>query len=74
MLKVMHVNDREQAESEFRAAVKRGGSFEIVYRMQHADGDWRLIRDRGFCAHDQHGEPTRVLGIMVDITDQREAG
>ena len=71
-IKLMHVYDRHGAEEAFREAVEKGGPFEITYRIQHADGAWRLIRDRGFCAHDRDGVATRVLGIMADVTDEQE--
>ena len=71
-LKLMHVDDRHGAEETFREAIEKGGPFEIVYRVRHADSAWRLIRDRGFCAHDENGVATRVLGIMTDITDEQE--
>ncbi len=71
-LSLMHVDDRRTAEEAFREALEKGGDFEITYRIRHADGAWRLIRDRGFCAHDDEGGAVRVLGIMADITDEQE--
>ena len=72
-LRLMHDEDRDRAEGEFREAVKRGGMFEIEYRLRGPDGSWRLIRDRGFCEHGDGGEPVRALGIMSDVTEEREA-
>ena len=71
-VELMHVDDRHAAEAAFRDALEKGGPFEITYRIRHADGAWRLIRDRGFCAHDEKGGPAPVLGIMADITDEQE--
>ncbi len=71
-LKLMHDEDRANAEREFRQAVKRGGPFEIEYRLRHEDDSWRLIRDRGFCEHDENGDPVRVLGIMSDVTEEKK--
>lgn len=71
-LQLMHTDDRVRAEENFREAIKREGLFEIEYRLRQDDGSWRLIRDRGFCEHDADGEPVRVLGIMSDVTDERE--
>ncbi|MCH7826106.1 MAG: response regulator, partial [Acidobacteria bacterium] len=50
----------------------RGGPFELEYRMHYEDDSWRLIRDRGFCEHDENGDPVRVLGIMSDVTDEKK--
>ncbi len=69
---LMHEEDRPAAEREFRQALQRGGLFEIEYRIPGMGNSWRLIRDRGFCEHDADGEPTRVLGIMSNVTDERK--
>jgi len=71
-LQLMHQEDRVKAEHGFREAIKHEGLFEIEYRLRQADGAWILIRDRGFCDHDADGKPSRVLGIMSDITNERE--
>lgn len=71
-LKLMHDEDRADAERDFRDAVVRGGPFELEYRMHYEDDSWRLIRDRGFCEHDENGDPVRVLGIMSDVTDEKK--
>jgi len=71
-LTLMHQDDRLNAEKDFREAVKRGGLFEIEYRLHNKDDTWRLIRDRGFCEQDDGGKPMRVLGIMSDVTEERK--
>ena len=71
-LNLMPDEDRASAETDFLDAVKRGGLFEIEYRLQHEDDAWRLIRDRGFCEHDANGDPVRVLGIMSDVTEEKK--
>ena len=72
-LTLMHEEDRVTAEKDFRDAAKRGGLFEIEYRLRGPKDSWRLIRDRGFCEQDEHGHPGRVLGIMSDITEERKS-
>ncbi len=72
-LALMHEEDRVETEKDFREAVKRGGLFEIEYRLRNEDDSWRLIRDRGFCEQDRNGDPVRVLGIMSDVTDERKS-
>lgn len=71
--KLMHPEDRADAERDFFDAVRRGGLFEIEYRLPVESSGWRLIRDRGFCEHDEEGKPSRVLGIMADVTDERRS-
>jgi PAS domain S-box-containing protein len=69
---LMHPEDRQRAEREINEAVKRGGWFELSYRIRHGDGTWRLINDRGFCEQNEKGEPVRVMGIMSDVTEARQ--
>jgi len=48
--------------------------FEAVYRMQHADGRWLWILDRGqVLERDAQGAPLRMLGTHMDITERMEA-
>jgi PAS domain S-box-containing protein len=71
-LGLMHAEDREPSQRAIDDAVKRGGWFEIDYRIRHASGSWRLINDRGFCELDEDGEAERVMGIMSDVTEARD--
>jgi len=49
-------------------------TFEAEYRMQHADGSWHWVRDRGRVAsYDAAGMPLTVLGTHDDITLLKEA-
>ncbi len=70
---LMHEEDRAATEKAFRDVAQRGGPFEIEYRLRGQQDSWRLIRDRGFCEHDENADPVRVLGIMSDITDERKS-
>jgi PAS domain S-box-containing protein len=42
------------------------------YRFVHADGTPRLVMDRGFVIRNKSGKAIRMLGSMLDITEQRE--
>ncbi len=69
---LMHTEDRERIQKAIDEAVRRGGWFEMDYRIRHANGSWRRINDRGFCEHDEGGEAVRIIGIMSDVTEVRE--
>jgi PAS domain S-box-containing protein len=43
------------------------------YRFRRADGDYAVVRDRGFVLRDERGHPLRVVGAMSDITAERHA-
>ncbi len=49
-------------------------TFEAEYRMRHADGSWRWVRDRGRVVNRAaDGAPLTMLGTHDDITAQKEA-
>jgi two-component system sensor histidine kinase UhpB len=47
--------------------------FDIEYRVFHADGSIRWVRDRGFPIRNQSGQIYRMGGVADDITDRKEA-
>jgi PAS domain S-box-containing protein len=49
------------------------GQLEFEVRVHAADGSIHWIRCRGRVHHDQHGKPARVVGVVTDITAQRQA-
>jgi len=40
----------------------------LHYRIQHAEGHWVTIEDRGYLLRDPNGKPTRMVGGLTDIT------
>lgn len=41
------------------------------YRLKHADGNWRWIRDQQFLIVDLEGNPKEIFGTCIDITDRK---
>ena len=71
--RIAHPEDRPLIEAVF--AMSRSGhrpEFELEYRMQHADGRWLFIHDRGRVTYDDEGRIVRILGTLVDVTAERE--
>jgi PAS domain S-box-containing protein len=52
---------------------RRGEPSDIEYRVIHADGVVRWVRDRGFPVTDDTGRVYRCAGIAEDITERRRA-
>lgn len=69
----IHPDDRAEAEDRLHAALEHGGWFEAEYRLRQPAGDWRRIRDRGLCLPAEGNRPGRVLGLMADVTEARDA-
>ncbi len=47
-------------------------NFEVEFRLRHKDGSWRWILSRATLLHDTSGEPARLMGIHVDVTERKQ--
>jgi PAS domain S-box-containing protein len=67
--------ERERLDAEFSAMrARKGQYFEAEYRhIRAADGDprWLLIRAHVELADD--GEPVRIVGVVMDVTERKRA-
>ena len=60
------------------AAVKdfvagRRENFDIEFRLRHKDETWRWIFSSASLARDATGQPVRVMGCHIDITERKQA-
>lgn len=68
----IHHDDLERVLTEF-AGVAKESFFSSEYRFRCKNGDYVWVFDRGFITRDNSGRATRVIGIMLDITQRRVA-
>ena len=70
---VYHADDRERVTRTCREAVAQGKSYEQEYRVVGPDGRvrWLLERARTIC--DAAGKALRMTGVVIDITDRKQA-
>lgn len=70
----LHPQDRERVTHSIQQAVdNRDKIWTAEYRFIKSDGSYITIFDRGYVILDEHNEPVRMIGSMVNITEQREA-
>ena len=72
----VHPDDRQGVAEKIQAMLAGGPTVPYQYeaRMMHADGSYRWISVRGkIVARDARGNPTRMLGVRIDISDLKEA-
>jgi PAS domain S-box-containing protein len=67
----VHAEDRERLRQLVQEAQERGADFEMEYRFLRTDGEerWMLARGRAFA--DVQGQPERLAGVGIDITDRK---
>ncbi len=72
----VHPEDRAAAQ-QLRAAYMQGQVPEAMvleYRVQHKDGHWVWLHSRGKVTHrGPQGEPLRIMGTYLDITERKAA-
>ncbi|CAN5573097.1 hypothetical protein BH18VER1_BH18VER1_21010 [soil metagenome] len=72
----LHPDDRQVAHSAAEAVLDSTGSdhYDIVYRVVGTgDGNQRWVAERGRVLLDAERRPTRYIGTLIDITEQKHA-
>jgi PAS domain S-box-containing protein len=69
----LHPDDRDRVKQTWRHALESGTPYQIELRVQRPDGSicWIHVRGRGYC--DEAGKPIRMMGIVLDITERKQA-
>jgi diguanylate cyclase (GGDEF)-like protein/PAS domain S-box-containing protein len=67
----LHLDDRERAIAITDAAIKALNSVRIEYRFQVASGEYRWFSDVIRVIRKADGSGHRLVGVMIDITDQK---
>lgn len=67
----VHPEDRQATELKVSEAMASGEEYINDYRVCHTDGEVRWLSARGRFLFDESGQPVRMLGAMVDITERR---
>jgi PAS domain S-box-containing protein len=67
-----HPEDRDRvAERRREAFCKRISEYDIEYRIVRSDGTLRWIESRSLILYNRHGNPERVVGVNIDVTERR---
>ncbi len=70
---LIHPDDHENTLKLLDNAMKKGEKYEVNYRLECKDGKYRYIEDNGSFPLDQNGKAYRMLGVMKDITERKQA-
>lgn len=70
----VHPRDLSQAIKVLDRALKSSAnSYEVEFRLRHADGHYVPVLSRAFILRDQSGKPIRVSGTNTDLTERKLA-
>ncbi len=62
--------DRERIAAAVDAAVSSRTTFDIRYRIRHADGGSRWVQEQGRATFSENGAPLYLDGVLMDITGE----
>ncbi|MFD1139881.1 PAS domain S-box protein [Larkinella insperata] len=69
----IHPDDRSEVKTLAAEMVAQRKEFHCEYRVVHDDGTVRWVRGTGQVLYDKNGAPYRSTGLVIDITDKKQA-
>ncbi len=73
LVKIIHPEDTQKVESEINAALAGEKDYLSEYRFIRPDGEVRTLEARGHVIRDAGGQPLRMIGTSMDITERKQA-
>jgi PAS domain S-box-containing protein len=71
--RLIHPADRDLVEGAIASSIEQRSGHEVEFRSARADGSIGWLSGKGRVVTDGAGEPVRIIGISMDITDQKRA-
>jgi PAS domain S-box-containing protein/putative nucleotidyltransferase with HDIG domain len=69
----IHPEGREEALRLLDVAEKSSSVYDVDYRFRHKDQSYLWIHDRGMFLFDEDKKSRRMIGLMQDITQRKQA-
>jgi PAS domain S-box-containing protein len=69
----VHPQDLGRVEQAFQQAIEQRTLLEVEYRVVHPDGAERWVLTKGRGVYDESGQPLRMTGVMIDISNRKRA-
>jgi PAS domain S-box-containing protein len=70
-IETVHPDDRARVREAIRRSLEDREPYEVEYRTTALDGVQRWLYVRGEAYFDEQGQPTRMLGVDVDVTERK---
>jgi PAS domain S-box-containing protein len=72
-LSQVHPDDRPQVQQAIARALEEKSGLHLEYRLHLPQGGMRWVEGRGQLFFDAAGNPERMLGVCLDITERKRA-
>jgi PAS domain S-box-containing protein len=69
----IHPDDRERVLAAIGTAVQERRDHQVEYRILRRDGAVRWVEGRGQVFSDSDGQPERMVGVCLDVTERTHA-
>ncbi len=69
----LHPDDRDASEKLIQQALLGQSEFNPEFRVVHPDGSIHFIKAFGLVQHDAEGNPQKMIGVNLDISDRKQA-
>ncbi|MDC4226294.1 MAG: PAS domain-containing protein [Candidatus Manganitrophus sp.] len=69
----LHPDDRDGVKRATARAIAERSNFHIEYRVIWPDGSVHWIAGKGEPLFDDAGQPVRMIGVVMDITERKQA-
>ncbi|TFZ00526.1 response regulator [Ramlibacter henchirensis] len=70
---VLHPDDRSLVKAAFRAHLRERAPYQVECRLRDRTGRWRWFFVAGAALWDSAGQPFRMAGSVVEVTERKEA-
>ena len=69
--RLVHPDDLSQVEASLQRAIRLKSQDYVEFRIVRPDGSLRYVSSAQGAVLDEQGEPVRMVGINIDVTEQR---
>jgi len=73
VLDAVHPEDRDRVRRTVEETIQSGKDNSVEYRIMFPDGSTRWILSRGRPYRSSPGDPARLMGVSIDITERKQA-
>ncbi|MEN6342669.1 MAG: PAS domain S-box protein, partial [Methanospirillum sp.] len=71
--RLIHPDDRALVEAGRRATIETGAPLDLEFRVTLPTGEGLWVQFKGRGVPDEQGSPSRVIGVLIDVTGRKEA-
>ncbi len=71
-LRCIHHEDAQRVREGIDQVVKEGRNFFRQYRIVNKNGAIRWVESQGRCQRDSAGQPSWMMGVLIDITARKQ--